>query len=166
MALSQEFNAILNECQDAIMNADFDQSWTPPATASGTSYNCQLVEVANGAKPSQNGKSAFVWIKPVFRITDGEFAGQEFGIFYSTLTAFKLGPLFSLVTMATKDSAVENARDLRSAVEALTGLSGRLIVQVTAKTKPYTVKKGPNTGEQRTETNFQYDRVIDILRSA
>lgn len=166
MALSTEFNAILNDCQESIMNADFDSSWVPPATTSGNSYNCQLVEVAHGAKPATNGKQAFVWVKPVFRIVDGEFTGQEFGVFYSSLTAFKLGTLFSLVTMATKDAAIENARALGAAVEKLSELSGRLLVQVTAKSKGYTVKKGPNAGENRVETTFQFDRIIDILKAA
>lgn len=71
------FMEVLASCTDACEGMDLsDSGWSPP---DGT-YDVEIVEVATGLKEKNGVNNA--WVKPSFRIIDGEFAGKTFTDFY------------------------------------------------------------------------------------
>lgn len=161
MPINDDFVALLGTVQADIDASDLSTRWQPPACPGGTLYNCQLVECNTGAKPAEGQKKAYVWARLTWRIIDGEYKGQDFGAFYTSNPAFKLAPLFNLVTLATKNADIATTKNLHAACKTLDTLSGRLLVNMTALDDSYTTK----AGEQRSQTVFQYNKVIDILKA-
>lgn len=77
--MSDEFNAILADCNDAASKADLTEgggNWKPPPD--NYTVVCQPVQVGTKVK---NGITC-AFIKPGFQIVDGEFEGRVFTDFF------------------------------------------------------------------------------------
>lgn len=156
-SITQEFRTLLGECQDIIDKSSFQDDWTPKHSRAGLSYNCMFVELRTGAKVEENDAAKkSVWVALKFRITDGEFAGREFSVVYTTKAPWAMGPLFSLASMLANDPSVAASKSLLRCVEVLEPFKNSAMIDITVKTKVNT-----KNGTERAE--YQFNRVLDLV---
>jgi hypothetical protein len=126
-----DFQTFVNQIQEEIENTDMSGGWNPPVLSkSGTNYNCKFVGLSGDTKIRKSDNQQFGLCLLSFVIVDGEYKDRDFTISYSTLAPFKMGPLFSLASMLTRDTSHTINKKLLPALKALDPFIGKVIIEV------------------------------------
>jgi len=158
---------MVGDCQGAVDNANFQNRWTPPGTASGIRYHSLLKGVDTGGGLDKQSNEPRVWIRLDFVIQEvldeipsdkeTDVVGRDYSVFFSTgeKSVWRMQEFLTLCDMITDKQEFLRSRDILAAAEAIEEFAGKVLVRQCNKT---TISKN---GKEY--TNESFEDVVDSL---